>query len=554
MLFLYIIIGVLIVVIAILIYMISKRTSDLKMSENTNTSLNENIGRLLEEIKPLRKYRGCVNAEKEVAFMLSQANSKSDRIISDATLKSERAISEAKAALQEAEDIRNAAITEVEEEKKTLLFETKEKVARMETEANESLSAALSQASKIIEDAEMQAKKIAGSAYNIKKDAEYYRELAKAMRNIVDGYGDKYLKPTYSVLDDLAEEFGFTEAGNALKDSRKVVKRLIVENLAANCDYVERNRKDTAIAFVLDAFNGKVDSILSLIKKDNYGTLERKIQDAYAVVNHLGSAFRNARITPQYLTARLSELKWGVAVVALKQQEREEQRAIKERIREEERAHREYEKAMKDAAKQEELIRKAMDKARAEIEKASAEQKAKYEAQLQELELKLADAEARSQRALSMAQQTKSGHVYVISNIGSFGENVYKIGMTRRLEPLDRVRELGDASVPFPFDVHAMIYSEDAPTLETELHKIFAKYQVNKVNPRKEFFRLPIEQVRDHVNSKGIDAHWTILAEAAQYRETLALEKSFESDVQAQRNWEEKLENEISSEDDEEDA
>ncbi|RYG94227.1 GIY-YIG nuclease family protein [archaeon] len=103
----------------------------------------------------------------------------------------------------------------------------------------------------------------------------------------------------------------------------------------------------------------------------------------------------------------------------------------------------------------------------------------KLQAQIDRLELELLAAQEKKERALSMAQQTKRGHVYVISNIGSFGENVYKIGMTRRLEPLDRVRELGDASVPFQFDVHAMIYSDEARTLENELHKAFTNKKVN---------------------------------------------------------------------------
>ena len=123
-----------------------------------------------------------------------------------------------------------------------------------------------------------------------------------------------------------------------------------------------------------------------------------------------------------------------------------------------------------------------------------------------------------------MAQQTRSGHVYVISNIGSFGEDVYKIGMTRRLEPLDRVRELGDASVPFAFDVHAMIYSDDAPSLENHLHKVFNEKQVNKVNSRKEFFNVGIKDIKSTVANMNIDAHWTMFADAKEYRESLAIE------------------------------
>lgn len=120
---------------------------------------------------------------------------------------------------------------------------------------------------------------------------------------------------------------------------------------------------------------------------------------------------------------------------------------------------------------------------------------------------------------------TKSGHVYVISNIGSFGQDVFKIGMTRRLEPLDRIRELGDASVPFSFDVHALIYSEDAPALEKELHKVFADHQVNRVNPRKEFFKVSLDRIAYEVKKRNAKIEFTMLAEASEYHQSLALEK-----------------------------
>jgi hypothetical protein len=119
---------------------------------------------------------------------------------------------------------------------------------------------------------------------------------------------------------------------------------------------------------------------------------------------------------------------------------------------------------------------------------------------------------------------TKVGHIYVISNLGSFGQDVYKIGMTRRLDPLDRVRELGDASVPFQFDIHAIIYSENAPQLEYELHKRFAERRLNRVNSKKEFFKVSLEEieafVKEHANA---EIEFIKLAEAREYRETLAM-------------------------------
>jgi hypothetical protein len=151
--------------------------------------------------------------------------------------------------------------------------------------------------------------------------------------------------------------------------------------------------------------------------------------------------------------------------------------------------------------------------------------------------LKLKEAEQKNQRALSMAQQTKTGHVYVISNIGSFGDDVYKIGLTRRLEPLDRIKELGDASVPFEFDVHALIASDDAPALERSLHRHFLALQINKVNPRKEFFRVPLRQIRTELESLGIQAGWTMAAEAAEYRESRAIDKAIAENPASLEAW-----------------
>ncbi len=183
------------------------------------------------------------------------------------------------------------------------------------------------------------------------------------------------------------------------------------------------------------------------------------------------------------------------------------------------------------------MLRKAMEKIKKEVDRATDEQKVVYEAKLLELSERLHAAEERSQRALSMAQQTRTGHVYVISNIGSFGEDVFKIGMTRRLEPQDRVRELGDASVPFEFDIHAMIFSEDAPTLERSLHKTFLKTQINKVNPRKEFFRLSLADIRNEVDRIGAETHWTMTAAAMHYRESLAIEQAMLRSPEVQSEW-----------------
>ena len=287
----------------------------------------------------------------------------------------------------------------------------------------------------------------------------------------------------------------------------------------------------------MDAFNGRVDAILSRTKYDNYGTLAQEIHDVFSLVNLNGLAFRDAHILPAYLDARLAELKWATVVQELHLKEREEQQRIREQMREEEKARREYERAMRETAMQEEMLRKAMAKAQEQIQQASAEQKAKYEQQLQDLAAKLKEAEERSQRATSMAQQTRRGHVYIVSNVGSFGEHVYKIGLTRRLEPRDRVDELGDSSVPFEFDVHAMIFSEDAPALESQLHKHFVLTQVNKVNHRKEFFRVDLQHIREELQKLGVATKWTMMAEAEEYRQTQAIDKKIKENPALRDAW-----------------
>lgn len=509
-------------------------TTRLNIETEEKIKLSNEINDLQQKNNALNKYQGLVDTEAKAKEILSEAEKTAKSIIDDA-------IQQLHVSENQAIEIKSKAIKELEEAitaAKNIKVQANIDATNLKQNAISLLDNATNEAKLIVVQAEKKAQEIAGDAYKAMQNATELERTAKAMKNIIEGYGDKYLIPTYSLLDDLAEEFGHTEAGEKLKLAREITGLMVNNGTAAKCDYVEANRKETAIKFILDAFNGKVDSILSKVKKDNYGTLEQKIRDAYQVVNNNGKAFRNAVITDEYLKARIGELKWAVITQELKWQEQEEQRRIKEQIREEEKARREFEKAMREALKEEETLKKLIEKAQKEVEQASEAQKSKYEEKLRELEDKLQIAEDKNQRALSMAQQTKSGNVYVISNIGSFGENVYKIGMTRRLEPLDRIKELGDASVPFEFDVHSMIFSENAPSLETELHKRFMRLQMNKVNPRKEFFKVTLADIKAEVESLNINAKWTMIAEARQYRESLAIEEAIRNDRQKQLEWE----------------
>ncbi len=403
--------------------------------------------------------------------------------------------------------------------------------------AEAAMETAMSYALEIRRRAEERAREIAGEAYEARGKLDDYQAAAQALQNRIEKYERLYLVPPAHILDELAEEFGFNRAGEKLKLARERTKLMQANGTAATCGYPEGWKKDHALKFVLSTFNGKVDTVLSRVRTGNQGKLIQEIKDAYALVNKDGEVYKNARIEEEYLDSRLDELRWAVAVQKLKEKIREEQRAIRERIREEERARKEMERAIKQAEREEELVNKAIARIKRQFEEASEAEKARLEAQLLELNVKLVEAEEKSKKAISMAQQTKKGHVYIISNIGSFGEDVYKIGLTRRLDPNERVRELGDASVPFPFDVHAMLASDDAPALETTLHRRFLERQVNKVNKRKEFFRVSLKEIRDVADELSLDASWTLMAEAAQYRETLALEQAMKTNTELRRRW-----------------
>ncbi len=443
---------------------------------------------------------------------------------------------------------RFARVVDAEEAAKRLILEAKRRISvveeqlkRFSTQTHESAKRETDQAAlkaeTIVREARQQAEQMAGEAYQVLQNKLLYESAVKAIRNKIDGYGDEYLIATDTLLDDLAEEFGHKEAGAQLKVARAKSKGMLRSGEASVCDYTEASRRQTAQRFVVDAFNGKVDTALAKVKHDNVGKLEQEIRDAFALVNLNGQAFRNARITETYLAARLEELKWAAIAQYLKLESQEEQRRLREQVREEEKAKRERERAIREADKEQQLIKDAMAKAEAAAAVASEAQKAQFQQQLAELSAKLKESEERNQRAISMAQQTRRGFVYIISNMGSFGDNVFKIGLTRRLDPMDRVWELGDSSVPFDFDVHAFIWAEDAPALEHQLHKLFVLNQINKVNHRKEFFRAKLAEIRQEIERLGLNVKWTMVAEAREYKESQSIEKRIAEDPVAKEMW-----------------
>lgn len=266
------------------------------------------------------------------------------------------------------------------------------------------------------------------------------------------------------------------------------------------------------------AFNNECDTLIANVRWNNILKFEERMLKAKQTIEKMNES-NKIYIDNKYLALKLEELRLTHEYRDKKQKEKEEQAEIKRQIREEAKLQQDVEVAAKEELKYKNLLLKTQK----EAEKAVGEKLEKLKLTIKNLELDLKEAQEKNEKAISMAQQTKSGYVYVISNIGSFGENVYKIGMTRRLEPMDRVRELSDASVPFSFDVHAMIYSNDAPKLENILHKKFDENRLNLVNNRKEFFHITLIEIEEEVKKEFPDAEFVLTAEAREYRETQAL-------------------------------
>lgn len=280
---------------------------------------------------------------------------------------------------------------------------------------------------------------------------------------------------------------------------------------------------EKGIRLTARAFNNECEAAIAGCTWKNVVKMRERITKAFNDINKLNES-NHIYITERFLKEKLLELDLYFGFNEKKQREKEEQAEIRAQMREEAKAEAEIKKLEQEAIREEQRYQKALEEAKKELDHASEAMKFKLQEKIDQLQSSLEEAEKKHQRAKSMAEQTKQGHVYVISNIGSFGDNVYKIGMTRRLEPLDRVTELGDASVPFGFDVHAMIHTNDAPALERTLHEKFDFKRINLVNKRKEFFSVTLDEIKNEVSSViGDDVKFVETAVARDYYESKAI-------------------------------
>ena len=246
----------------------------------------------------------------------------------------------------------------------------------------------------------------------------------------------------------------------------------------------------------LRAFNSDCEDVISKVKYNNFDMSLKKIHQSANSIEKLGKSM-SLKITQKYIDWKEEELTLAFEYQQKKQEEKEAQKAAKAEMREAARLQKEIEAQRKKIEKEQTHYQTAYEKLLKQLEENPDNadlliKKSELENQLKDIDRAIKDIDYRE------ANQ-RAGYVYIISNIGAFGENVYKIGMTRRLDPQDRVDELGDASVPFNFDVHAMIFSDDAPALETALHKAFEDRKLNMVNTRREFFNVTLDEIKEVV-------------------------------------------------------
>lgn len=346
-------------------------------------------------------------------------------------------------------------------------------------------------------------------------------------------------KKSLIILDDeiLYQDFGlykpffdFTtseEYSSRLKIIRDKQKQCIKDGKATygNLNWTVNGSKAQGNKMVRDmqklllrAFNSECDELVEKVKYNNFDSYLKRMNSSVEAISKLGSIM-DISISNTYFSLKVDELRLALEYRIKKQEEKEALKAARAEMREAAKLQKELSEQRKKVEKEQSHYQKALLQTLKQLEFADnslrpalLEKKQELENQLQLIDTTLSDLDYRE------ANQ-KAGYVYIISNIGSFGENVYKIGMTRRLDPQERIDELGDASVPFNFDVHAMIFSDDAPALEAALHKAFESKKVNMVNQRREFFNVTLEEIKEVVK-KNFDktVEFIDMPDAEQYR------------------------------------
>lgn len=369
---------------------------------------------------------------------------------------------------------------------------------------------------------------IAKHEQNIEESNERVKELEEKIESL-------NLELNELQAEVIIKHYNFSDYnGMTSEDCKNKLSLLIIDeqNLIKNVEAAKikssfsttKAQDNNNIKRILRCFNSECENIISNITVKNIDSMRSKITKSFEGLNKLFEK-EGVYLTKKLLEYKLKSLNLIYTYELKKEQEREQQKAIKEQMIEEEKVRREIEKAKAKLDKDYSQFSNEINKLITYMQKTQNDvEKQLYIDKIKELEERLKGIEKEKEDVLEREANARAGFVYIISNIGSFGENIYKIGMTRRLEPMDRIKELSSASVPFEFDVHAMIFSPDAPSLETSLHHYFEKYSVNKINPRKEFFKISIDDIEAYIKENYNSlVEFTKIPVAHEYRQSLQI-------------------------------
>lgn len=370
----------------------------------------------------------------------------------------------------------------------------------------------------------------------LQNDIEELKNIKKSLQMDIIELDDKILFQNFGVYQPQYNFATLDEYKEKLDDIRNQQKEMIKCHTAAICNTAwkvqgseKAGKKMIAenIQQALRNFNIECDLCISKVKFSNYDNSKERIFRAFELQNKL-NATNDIHIVDEYYKLKIKELNLAYEYQKKKQEEKEELRRKREELREAEKVAREIEEKRKELEKEQEHYQNYLKKINEQIEVEQSEERKQYLiSKKEELNNNVHDVHLALEDLDYREANHRAGYVYIISNIGAFGENVFKIGMTRRLEPEERIAELSGASVPFKFDVHAMIFSDDAPKLEAALHNHFADKKVNLVNGRKEFFNVTLEEIKQVVrdnHDKTVD--FINVPDAEQYRESLMIRKN----------------------------
>lgn len=370
-------------------------------------------------------------------------------------------------------------------------------------------------------------------SYNAKEMA-LHEELSKINLDIENAKAE--LESLENSL--IANHYNFSDydglSSEECRNKLSIIKNEETELIKSDCAIIvtscsSRKEINDNKKQILRCFNSECDNVLMNLSVKNIDSMRSKISKSFETLNKI---FQVDGITMNnnLLEYKLEELNLVYTYELKKEQEREIQREIKVQMIEEEKTRREIEQAKAKIEKDQAQFSNEVKKLMGYLQKSKDDvERQLYVDKIRNLEDKLESLEKEKENISNREANARAGFVYVISNIGSFGEGVYKIGMTRRLEPMDRIKELSSASVPFDFDVHAMIFSDDAPELESILHKTFESQSVNRVNMRKEFFRVSLDEIEQVVKSNyNNTVEFIRIPVAKEYRQTLSIIESEE--------------------------